>query len=87
MDGPNCMSGSRGERERTLLSSQERGAVSDPGVAHAAHGQVSLLSVSPDRPPSQSPQYLVQNLSPWVPCQVPPLWERPWGSDLCCYTP
>ena len=55
MDGPNCMSGSRGERERTLLSPQERGAVSDPGVAHGAHGQVSLLSMAPDRPPSQSP--------------------------------
>ena len=37
--------------------------------------------------PPNPPQFLVQNLSPRVPCQVPPLLEQPWGSDLCCYTP
>lgn len=50
-----------------MLGPQERGALSGPRMAHGAQGHVSLLSTSP------SPQYLMQNLSLWVPCPFPPL--------------
>lgn len=69
-----------------MLGSQERRAVSDPGMAHGAQGQVSLLSMSPNHHPAL-PQHLMQNLSPWVPCLLPPCPKQAWGSNLCCYTP
>lgn len=53
--------------ERTMLGPQERGAVSGPRMAHGAQGHVSLLSTS------LSLHYLMQNLSPRVPCPCPPL--------------
>lgn len=49
-----------------MLGPQERGVMSGPRVAHGAQSHVSLLSTPP------SPHYLMQNLSPRVPCPFPP---------------
>lgn len=68
LDGHSCWSGSR-EKGKDSAESLRRGVVSDPRVAHAAQGQVSFFSTSPEHPPSHYPRSLVsvQNPSPGCP--------------------